>query len=51
MQNKTYTINPEKSKVFFEKLSKSAPSESDWEQMRKESQVLDKQKLDALFME
>ncbi|SEL96952.1 hypothetical protein SAMN04487770_12227 [Butyrivibrio sp. ob235] len=49
LQNKAYTINPEKSKEFFEMLSRSAPSKSDWKRIKKEAQVLDKKRLDALF--
>lgn len=51
LQEITYTIKPDKSKEFFEKLYKTAPSKSDWERIQKESQVIDKERLNALFEE
>ena len=45
----TYTINPDKSEEFYKKLYSTAPSKKDWERIKKESQVLDKERLDALF--
>lgn len=47
----TYTINPDKSNDFLGKLYSTAPSKIDWERIKKESQVLDKKRLDALFEE
>ena len=47
----TYTIRPDKSEEFFKKLYSTAPSKKDWERIKKESQVLDKERLDALFEE
>ena len=47
----TYTIRPDKSEEFFKKLYSTAPSKKDWERIKKESQVIDKERLDALFEE
>ena len=47
----TYTIKPEKSEEFFKKLYANPPRKKDWERINKESQILDKKRLDALFEE
>lgn len=44
-----YTIRPDKSEEFLKKLYATAPSKEDWERIKKESEVLDKERLDALF--
>lgn len=44
-----YTISPDKSEEFLKKLYATAPSKEDWERIKKESEVLDKERLDALF--
>jgi hypothetical protein len=44
-----YTIRPDKSEEFLKKLYATAPSKEDWERIKKESEVLDKEQLDALF--
>ena len=46
-----YTIRPDKSEEFLKKLYATAPSKEDWERIKKESEVLDKERLDALFEE
>ena len=46
----TYTIKPEKSDAFFKKLYSTTPSKKDWEIMKKESCVVDKERLNALFV-
>ena len=45
----TYTIKPDKSEEFFKKLYSTAPSKDDWDKIRKESQILDKERLESLF--
>ncbi|SKB99527.1 hypothetical protein SAMN06296386_112101 [Lachnospiraceae bacterium] len=47
----TYTIRPDKSEEFFKKLYSTAPTKKDWERIRKESQVIDKDRFIALFEE
>lgn len=51
LQEITYTIKPDKANEFFDKLYKTAPSKSDWEHIKKDSQVKDRDKLDSLFRE
>ena len=51
LQEITYTIKPDKANEFFDKLYKTAPSKSDWERIKRESQIKDKDKLDSLFGE
>ncbi len=46
-----YTISADKSKEFLKKLSATALSKSDWERIKCESQVVDKERLDKLFEE
>ena len=46
-----YTISADKSKEFLKKLCATAPSKSDWERIKQESQIIDKEKLDKLFEE
>lgn len=45
----TYTIKPDKSEEFFKKLYSTAPSKNDWDKIREESQILDKERLESLF--
>lgn len=46
-----YTIKPDKSDEFLKKLYETAPSKSDWEKIKLESQICDKARLEALFAE
>ncbi len=46
-----YTISADKSKDFLKKLCATALSKSDWERIKCESQVVDKERLDKLFEE
>ena len=41
-------INPKKSDEFYKKLYATALDKEDWKRIKKESQVLDKERLNAL---